>query len=172
MRDLDALSGVLGKSMERPVKVEGPKTGETEKKKISSPVVAFQGERGAYSEMAIRRAFEEDTEVLPCPSFTELFNAVREGRALYGMVPIENTLGGTIWRTSTSSNETMRSVVGEQQQIRIVHNLIGLEGTKLETITHIYSHPQVLPSARGSSPRRWPTLKRFRSSIRRGESRT
>ncbi|MGI6437652.1 MAG: 3-deoxy-7-phosphoheptulonate synthase [Sphaerochaeta sp.] len=144
MRDLDALSGVLGKSMERLVKVEGPKTGGSEKKKTSSLVVAFQGERGAYSEMAIRRAFEEDTEVLPCPSFTELFNAVREGRALYGMVPIENTLGGTIAENLDQLERNDEIEVVGEQQIRIVHNLIGLEGTKLETITHIYSHPQGL----------------------------
>ncbi len=144
MRDLDALSGVLGKSMERLVKVEGPKTGGSEKKKTSSLVVAFQGERGAYSEMAIRRAFEEDTEVLPCPSFTELFNAVREGRALYGMVPIENTLGGTIAENLDQLERNDEIEVVGEQQIRIVHNLIGLPGTKPEGITHVYSHPQGL----------------------------
>ena len=144
MRDLDALSGVLGKSMERLVKVEGPKSKDPQKRKPSSLVVAFQGERGAYSEMAIRRAFEEDTEVLPCPSFGELFNAVREGRAHYGMVPVENTLGGTI---SENLDQLERNdeieVVGEQQ-IRIVHNLIGLAGTDLSAIKQVYSHPQGL----------------------------
>ena len=144
MRDLDALSGVLGKSMERPVKVEGPKVKETEKRKTSSLTVAFQGERGAYSEMAIRRVFEEDTEVLPCPSFSELFNAVREGRAHYGMVPIENTLGGTIAENLDQLERNDEIEVVGEQQIRIVHNLIGFPGTKLEAITHIYSHPQGL----------------------------
>ena len=145
MRDLDALSGVLGKSMERLAKVEEPVVvSGKEKKKASSLVVAFQGERGAYSEQAIKRAFEEDTNVLPRPSFGELFEAVRDGRARYGMVPIENTLGGTILENLDLLERYNEIEVVGEQQIRIVHNLIGLAGTKLEEITHIYSHPQGL----------------------------
>ena len=58
--------------------------------------VAFQGEYGAYSEMAARSYFGETVAVMPCPNFHALFNAVESGEATHGMVPIENTLMGGI----------------------------------------------------------------------------
>ena len=59
-------------------------------------IVAFQGERGAYSEEAIQRHFGEDTQTLPCESFAEIFQAIQRGKATHGMVPVENALTGTI----------------------------------------------------------------------------
>ena len=58
--------------------------------------VAFQGEPGAYSEAAIMQAFGEPTATLPCPSFDQLFAAVDDGVAVAGMVPIENSLAGSV----------------------------------------------------------------------------
>ncbi len=59
-------------------------------------LIAFQGEPGAYSEQAIREHFGADTKSLPCRSFEEIFAAVRDGRATHGMLPVENSLAGTV----------------------------------------------------------------------------
>ncbi len=63
---------------------------------MTSELVAFQGEHGAYSEEAIYRHFGDDAETLPCESFREIFQAIQRGRATHGMVPVENALTGTI----------------------------------------------------------------------------
>ena len=146
MRDIQALSAVVGKSLERIPRLSMTSL-ESSKEIVlntSQLVVAFQGERGAYSELAIRRAFDEQTEVLPCPSFSEVFEAVLQGKAAYGMIPMENTLGGTLLENlDLLDRHSSIQVVGEQQ-IRIIHNLIGLPGAKKEDIKEIYSHPQGL----------------------------
>lgn len=147
MRDLQALSQVVGKSLERIPRITLPtKSREEGLAPVFTDhlVVSFQGERGAYSELAIRRAFGEECEVLPCKSFAATFDAVLEGRALYGMIPVENTLGGTILENlDLLDRHRAIEVVGEQQ-IRIIHNLIGLPGSKVEDIREVYSHPQGL----------------------------
>ncbi len=148
MRDLQALSQVVGKSLERIPRITLPTKSKAEGIATSVEserlIVAFQGERGAYSELAIRRSFGEETEVLPCKSFPDAFDAVLEGRALYAMMPVENTLGGTILQNlDLLERHEAIEIVGEQQ-IRIIHNLIGFAGTKLEDIREVYSHPQGL----------------------------
>ncbi|MGE4583045.1 MAG: 3-deoxy-7-phosphoheptulonate synthase [Sphaerochaeta sp.] len=147
MRDLQALSAVVGKSLERIPRLQSTAVSSAKKTDVAPSdqlVVAFQGERGAYSELAIRRTFDEQTEVLPCKSFSDVFEAVLEGKAAYGMLPVENTLGGTIYENlDLLDRHEAIQVVGEQQ-VRIIHNLIALPGTKKEQIREIYSHPQGL----------------------------
>ncbi|HRR66783.1 MAG TPA: prephenate dehydratase domain-containing protein, partial [Methanomassiliicoccales archaeon] len=75
-------------------------------------IIAFQGVRGAYSEDAVR-AWDEGAEALECPEFIDLFDAVRSGRADLGMLPVENSIEGSV----TAANDLLfRSdlwVVGE-----------------------------------------------------------
>jgi prephenate dehydratase len=146
MRDLQALSAVVGKSLERIPRIlpETLSLGKGPSVATDQLVVAFQGERGAYSELAIRRAFGESTDVLPCKSFPDVFEAVLQGRAAYGMIPLENTLGGTIYENLDLLDRHQAIQVVGEQQIRIIHNLIGLPGSKKENIREIYSHPQGL----------------------------
>jgi prephenate dehydratase len=147
MHDIQALCPVLGKSLERIPRSITIQEGDSPQ--VSSRIserlnVAFQGEPGAYSEHAIHLVFGESTDTIPKRSFACVFEAVLSGEAKYGMVPVENTLGGTI-------NETLDllhaypdlTVVGEKQ-IRIRHNLIGLPGATLDGIRQIFSHPQGL----------------------------
>ncbi|MDD3057743.1 MAG: 3-deoxy-7-phosphoheptulonate synthase [Sphaerochaeta sp.] len=146
MRDLQALSAVVGKSLERIPRLQASSLPDAKVAVSASSdlIVAFQGERGAYSELAIRRAFDESTQVLPCPSFASVFDAVMQGKAAYGMIPVENTLGGTLYENlDLLDRHPSIQVVGEQQ-IRIIHNLIALPGAKKEDIREIYSHPQGL----------------------------
>ena len=63
---------------------------------MSPKPIAFQGERGAFSEEAARRLAGSNVPVLPCPRFEDIFRAVKEGRAAGAAVPIENTLAGTV----------------------------------------------------------------------------
>lgn len=145
MRDVQALSAVVGKSLERIPRIQIAPEGSKEAVLSSEQLtVAFQGERGAYSELAISRAFDEQTKVLPCPSFSDVFEAVLQGKATYGMIPMENTLGGTLLENlDLLDRHPSIQVVGEQQ-IRIIHNLIGLPSATKQDIKEIYSHPQGL----------------------------
>ena len=147
VRDVQALCPVVGKSLERVPRIMPKdlkdKSAEVQREKGEN-VVAFQGERGAFSELALRRSFDEGVKVLPCPTFRDVFEAVNTGSARYGVVPIENTLGGTILDViDLLGIYPALTVVGEQQ-VRVIHNLIVNPGTKLSDIKRVYSHPQGL----------------------------
>ena len=105
--------------------------------------VGFQGELGAFSEMAARAYFGEDVEVAPQPRFSALFEAVAKDSCTHGMVPIENTLMGSIHENYDLLLEHDLQIVGELK-LRIVHNLIVNLGVRLEDIRHIYSQPPAL----------------------------
>lgn len=106
-------------------------------------IVAFQGEHGAYSEMAVRSYFGERVDVLPCPNFHALFEAVESGRATRGMVPIENTLMGGILDNYDLLLERDLHIVGEIK-LRIVHNLIVNAGVTVDDIREIHSQAPAL----------------------------
>jgi prephenate dehydratase len=105
--------------------------------------VAFQGEYGAYSEMAARSYFGEDVDVLPRPNFHALFEAVETGDATHGMVPIENTLMGGILDNYDLLLERTLHIVGETK-LRIVHNLIVNTGVAMDDIREIHSQTPAL----------------------------
>jgi len=105
--------------------------------------IAFQGEYGAFSEMAARSHFGQDVDVAPQPDFAHLFRAVEDGSASHGMVPIENTLMGSIYENYDHLLKHGLSIVGESK-LRIVHNLIVNEGVGLEDIREIHSQPPAL----------------------------
>jgi len=106
--------------------------------------VAFQGERGAYSEAGAIAYFGAERVVpVPCPSFDDVFDGVQSYRWRHGIVPIENSLAGSIHRNYDLLLRYDLQIVGEQY-LRIVHNLMALSGTPLEDIRRVYSHPQAL----------------------------
>jgi len=146
VRDIEALAPVVGKSVERVPRHKKANTANKEEKSVASDelVVAFQGERGAYSELAVRRSFDEDVKVLPCHTFKDAFDAISAGKAKLGVLPVENTLGGTIFDTLDLLNIHPELTVAGEQKIRVVHNLIVNPGTKIEDIKRVYSHPQGL----------------------------
>ena len=150
VRDVQALCPVVGKSLETspriiPQSITDESACETTE---SNNVIAFQGERGAFSELAIRRTFDEDVKVLPCKSFKDTFDAVNSGKVRYAVLPIENTLGGTILENiDLLGCYPALTVVGEQQ-IRVIHNLIVNPGTQINDIKKVLSHPQGLAQCR------------------------
>lgn len=105
--------------------------------------VAFQGEYGAFSEMAARAYFGEDVVVLPNPNFAALFQAVESGEATHGMVPIENSLMGSIHENYDNLLKHGLQIVGELK-LRIVHNLIVNPGVAMDDIRFIYSQAPAL----------------------------
>lgn len=117
--------------------------------------VAFQGERGAYSEAAAVSFFGDTIEVLPCPDFDAVFEAVAAGRAERGVLPVENSLAGSIHRNYDLLLRFELSIVGEVQ-IPIAHQLIALPGVSLADVKKVYSHPQALAQCEHSITRLLP----------------
>lgn len=104
--------------------------------------IAFQGEPGAYSEAAAQR-FAPGTDVMPCRSFEDVFAAVASGHAARGILPMENSVGGSIHRNYDLLVEHELPIVGEVE-LTVDHCLLGRPGAKLEAIRTVYSHPQAL----------------------------
>ena len=77
---------------------------------------------------------------MPRPAFDDVFTAVEECQATHGILPIENTIEGTIHRNYDLMLEHELSIVAEVKHA-IAHNLIVCEGTRLEQIRRVYSHP-------------------------------
>ncbi len=116
-------------------------------RKIQGVAVAFQGEPGAYTEEAARRYFGESTQSLPFETLDEVFEAVEVNQAPFAMVPVENSLEGSITRAYDLLLDSPLMVCGETE-LRISHCLIAPEGASLDTIKVIYSHPQALGQCR------------------------
>jgi len=109
--------------------------------------VAFQGEIGAYSEEAAFRFFGSSTQTKPCESLEEVFKLVEQGEVNFGIVPIENSLEGSISRVYDLLLNSSLRVCGEIE-LRVVHCLIANPGARLDLIKKVYSHPQALGQCR------------------------
>ncbi len=108
---------------------------------------AFLGEIGSYSHKACTQFFGEQVDPLPVDSFKSIFEAVRAGKADFGVVPLENSLAGSIHENYDLLLEYDLRIIGEIM-LRIKHNLIGHPGTKPEQIKRVFSHPQVFQQCR------------------------
>ncbi len=109
--------------------------------------VAFQGERGAFSEET-SIAYFKDPITIPCESFDDVFEAVAAGRTDYGVLPIENSLAGSIHQNYDLLLRHQLHIVGEHF-LRVNLCLIGFPGAKKEDIRHVLSHPQPLGQSAG-----------------------
>jgi prephenate dehydratase len=106
-------------------------------------LIAFQGARGAFSQEAARKLIGPDVEVLPCERFEDVFRSVKEGRAGGAVVPIENTLAGSVHENYDHLQSFELPIVAETS-VRIVHNLIARRGVTFGKIRRVFSHPVAL----------------------------
>ena len=94
--------------------------------------IAFQGEPGAYSEAAAQ-LFAPGRDVMPCRTFEDVFAAVASGRASHGILPMENSVGGSIHRNYDLLVQHELPIVGEVE-LPVDHCLLGRPGSKLADI--------------------------------------
>ncbi len=104
--------------------------------------IAFQGEPGAYSEQALFGYFGQ-VDTVPCESFDLVFAAVSSGQCQQGLIPIENSLAGSIHQNYDLLLRHNLHIVGEYF-LRVRHCLISLPGVEKSVIKKVISHPQAL----------------------------
>jgi len=109
-------------------------------------MIAFQGEHGAYSEAAAKH-WNDDLVPIPCNEFAQVFEGVESGKYDYGIVPVENTLGGIVSEVNDLMIHTKLHVTGAIE-IPIIHCLVVFPGTDHREIRDVYSHPQALAQCR------------------------
>jgi prephenate dehydratase len=112
-------------------------------KRTGSPLVGIQGERGAFSELAVRSLFGQRARILPCTEFDGLFRAAEKGRCRFALAPVENTIAGSIHRVHDLLLDSPLKVAGEAI-IRVSHTLAALPGVRFRDVRRVYSHPVAL----------------------------
>ncbi len=111
------------------------------------PLVAFQGEHGAYGEVAAR-GIVPNGAYIPCMEFIDVFRGVEEGYLDLGVVPVENSLEGAVTQVNDLLTTTQLKVIGEAK-VPVNHCLLATEVTDYREIRLVYSHPQALAQCRG-----------------------
>lgn len=122
--------------------------------------VAFQGERGAFSEMAALQYFSSsfsssssfataaaDVTLVPCKSFADAFSAAEKKKVDYAVIPVENSIEGSVPEVYDLLMQTRLKAIGELYH-RVHHCLIAGRGVKIKEIRRAYSHPQALGQCR------------------------
>jgi prephenate dehydratase len=104
--------------------------------------IAYQGEPGAFSEAAARR-LDSEAQLLPSKTFEEVFEQVSADPSTWGVLPFENSIGGSIHRNYDLLLSHDLPIVGEVE-LPVVHHLLVLPGATLEGLRRVYSHPQGL----------------------------
>jgi len=113
---------------------------------MSDNLIAFQGVPGAYADLACRSVYPA-MDTLSCPSFEDCFVAVREGRAKYAMIPVENSIAGRVADIHHLLPEGNLFIIGEHFQ-RVLHHLLALPGATKDDIKTVKSHIQAITQCR------------------------
>jgi prephenate dehydratase/chorismate mutase/prephenate dehydratase len=109
-------------------------------------IVGFQGDHGAYSEVACR-GWDRQVVPVPCNEFSKVFDGVEQGLYDFGIVPVENTLGGVVGQVNDLILSTSLSVVAAVEMM-VHHCLLVVPGVDHREIRTVYSHPQALAQCR------------------------
>ena len=105
--------------------------------------VAFQGEHGAYSEVALYEHFGNDVEAVGCDAFDDVFDLVNRGEVTYGFIPVENTIAGTVVENYDLLFANEVFVIAEAY-LPVCHTLLAKKGARIEDIKEAFSHPHAL----------------------------
>ncbi|MGA8027195.1 MAG: prephenate dehydratase [Bryobacteraceae bacterium] len=108
---------------------------------------AFQGEEGAFSYSAALKLLGPRAKTVPCPSFKEVFERLASGSVTHAVVPIENTLHGSVHENYDHLLQYDFTISGETS-VRISHHLIAMPGVSLHSVRRAYSHPVALNQCR------------------------
>ena len=110
---------------------------------MKNQAIAFQGEHGAFSEQAAYACGPKSLRTVPCKTFPEVFRAVERTSVQYGIIPIENSLFGSIHQNYDLLQKFNLFIVGEIK-LRVVHTLLVHPSVSMKQVRFIYSHPQAL----------------------------
>ncbi len=145
MRDVDVLAPVVGretvKIREEAKETELKTTGKTDSTKIRC---AFSGSHGAYAEQAGMRYFDNAAEMVSYPNFRAAFHAVQDGQADCAVIPIENSLAGSVYENYDNLVRFADVSIAGSIKLRIEHSLLACQGATIDSIKTVYSHPQGL----------------------------
>lgn len=111
------------------------------------PLVAFQGEHGAYGEVGARRLVPGGAYI-PCLEFVDVFRGVEEGEFDLGVVPVENSLEGAVTQVNELLTDTKLQVAGEVK-VPVKHCLLATDVRDYRDLRQVFSHPQALAQCRG-----------------------
>jgi len=143
MRDLHVIAPVVGKQLDfdylekaRAVAQAAPSAA------AASLPVALVGEAGTFSHKACTQYFGSEVAIVSARSYRQVFEAVAEGRARFGLVPLENSLTGSVHENYDLLLSFDLKIVGEIL-LRLEYALLGRPGTKLEQLRRVLSHPEV-----------------------------
>lgn len=115
--------------------------------KAKEVVVAFQGEPGAFSEDACFKYFGNGVQTRPFPDFASVFEAVEKDRVSHAMVPVENSIGGSVAQVNDLLLDHDLTVSGEAI-VPVRHHLMAFDDATLGSIKEVISHPQALGQCR------------------------
>lgn len=147
MRDVYVIAPVVGKQLDfshlERIRVIGRKrkNGGTRQR------AGFMGRIGTFSHKACLQYFGEAAEAVPLPTFQSIFEAVKEDGIDYGIVPLENSLSGSIHENYDLLRDYELRIIGEVK-IRITQNLLAKPGTELSQVRRVLSHPQGIEQCR------------------------
>jgi len=114
----------------------------------------FAGEKGAFAEIAAREHFGGGAKLVPVGEFEDVFKAVKRSKADFGVIPIENSLAGSIHQNYDSLLES-KLYISAEIYLRVNHCLVGKKGTVLDAVRCVFSHPQALSQCRRFLTHRW-----------------
>lgn len=147
MRDLYVIAPVVGKQLDYAYLEKAEAIRQTEASGKQPAQVAFHGVPGSFSHKACMQFFGPDVPQRSCNAFREIFEGIRAGETAFGIVPVENSLTGSIHENYDLLLEYDVHIVGEVI-IRVKHNLIAGSDTTMDSIKRVYSHPQVFQQCR------------------------
>ncbi len=110
---------------------------------MKKPRAGFQGELGAFSQEAARQLLGEDVRVQPYQKFEDVFRALQRKEIEAAVIPIENTLAGSVHENYDHLLHYEFRIVAETN-VRIIHNLIAAPGVKFQQLRRVFSHPVAL----------------------------
>ncbi len=147
MRDLYVIAPVVGKQVDYSYLEKAAVLRKPVDSGAAEDLVVYNGVPGSFSHKACTQFFGPEAKLRSCASFREVFTAIQNGEASLGVVPVENSLTGSIHENYDLLLEFDLKIEGEVT-LRIMHNLIGLPGVSVDEIERIYSHPQAFQQCR------------------------